>query len=164
VHATTRPGACRSGRPASPGSRRGTATFKWQPELGRRQDSVAGRETVKGGCPWASFPRLVTRVIAGPDEGLTSHPQTLLGQGPGEGREVTRGSRSTLAAEGPRPGHTSRVSPGDRRVRNQRGCASTRSAPAGRGVTGTWADQPGVSQTPGGCPDPKPQWRSPGRD
>ena len=105
AHATTRPGAHRSGRPGKPGELvGGPGAFKWYPELGRSQGVPApGRWTrdrwgpqALGGptkCLGSSQARPGARVRAG--QGAVGL-QVPLGPSSGAGRGLTRGPRGLL--------------------------------------------------------------------
>jgi hypothetical protein len=124
VHATTGPGARRSGSPGhvSPGSRRGaqdrSSGFL---ELGRSQGGpTPGRWTRDGWGPPAlggltNAARSITGSDSGPgfrlDRGAVGTARPPLGLGPGAVRELTRGPHGLLPLRrDPGPGTLSRVS------------------------------------------------------
>ena len=109
VHATTGPGARRSGSPGqvSPGSRRGAQDrSSGFPELGRSQGGpTPGRWTRDGWGPPAlggltNAAQSITGSDSGPglglDRGAVWHGKTPLGLGPGADWELTRGPHGLL--------------------------------------------------------------------
>ena len=165
-HATTRPGARRSGRTCKSGKPAGgPGAFKRQPALGRRQGEPSTRSLDEGrkGAAGPGRPRQVTRTLIGPVRGHRAQagrgagrPLTNpLGPGPGSGPGLYPGSSvySSCGGTPARPHSTGYAAEGS--ATNPKRPSLT---PVRTGI-GTGADQPGVSQSPGGCPDPKPKWR-----